>query len=124
MMQLQTVSDALEQERKRIQMYLRFETNNRDYEKATGWLAREIKFLKLLDLLKEIQTDSKQNEYTSKLSMVIDGLQSELLICSENKNLAVQNQEHENFASLRDEEKKFEELVRLLEEVKCEESEM
>ena len=124
MTHLQTVIDTLSQEVKHTQMYLRFETNNRNYDKATGWLAQEIKFLTMIDLLKEIQDDNIRNENESKLNLVRKGLQSELLICRDNINLAVQNQKHENFASLRDAGKKFEELVELLREVKWEVSEM
>ena len=120
MTHLQTIIDTLSQEVKHSQMYLRFETNNRNYDKATGWLAQEIKFLTMIDLLKENQDDNIGNENASKLNLVRKGLQSELLICRDNINLAVQNQKHENFASLRDAEKKFEELLKLMEEVKCE----
>ena len=76
MTHLQTVIDTLSQEVKHSQMYLRFEKNNRNYDKATGWLTREIKFLTIIDLLKEIQDDNIRNENASKLNLVRKGLQT------------------------------------------------
>ena len=116
MTQLQTVIDNLEKETKYIQMQLRFETNNQDYEKATGWLAREIKFLRVIDLLKEIKATNTNPENAEKLHLVIKELNSELLECKERKKIAVQHIQTENFASIRDEEKKIEDWIKILNE--------